>query len=133
MEKSIEEKNKSCSNCCETIKECACLRNKCTMCGKPVGNITFVVCDDCWDKYPLNTSKPKPMKDKFEEWYKENERTFHCGHYDDKQIAHSAWLAANTLHQQALKEILQSIDNTYGRGHITKLINKIAKENNIEL
>lgn len=26
------------------------MRNKCNTCGKPVGNITFSVCDECWDK-----------------------------------------------------------------------------------
>jgi len=39
-----------CPNCQETKKECACMRNKCNTCGKPVGNITFSVCDECWDK-----------------------------------------------------------------------------------
>ena len=38
-----------CPNCKETTKECACMRNKCIKCGQPVGNITFTVCDDCWD------------------------------------------------------------------------------------
>ena len=42
-----------CPNCKETVKECACMRNICYKCGKPVGNITFTVCDECWDiKYP---------------------------------------------------------------------------------
>lgn len=39
-----------CPNCKETVKECACMRNKCHRCGAPVGNITFSVCDECWDK-----------------------------------------------------------------------------------
>jgi transcriptional regulator with XRE-family HTH domain len=39
-----------CPNCKETNSECACIRNKCIRCGDPVGNITFTVCDDCWDK-----------------------------------------------------------------------------------
>ena len=44
---------KPCPNCKETKKECACMRNICHKCGKPVGNITFTICDDCWDiKYP---------------------------------------------------------------------------------
>jgi len=38
-----------CPNCGEEVGECACMRNKCIECGKPVGNITFAVCDDCWD------------------------------------------------------------------------------------
>ena len=44
------DKLKPCSNCKETVEECACMRNICIECGKPVGNITFTVCDDCWDK-----------------------------------------------------------------------------------
>jgi len=42
--------DKKCPNCGEPRGECACMRNKCIDCGKPVGNITFSVCDDCWDK-----------------------------------------------------------------------------------
>jgi hypothetical protein len=42
--------NKKCSNCGETRKKCACMRNICVDCGKPVGNITFTACDDCFDK-----------------------------------------------------------------------------------
>ena len=38
-----------CRNCNELIIECACKRNKCIECEKPVGNITFTVCDTCWD------------------------------------------------------------------------------------
>lgn len=41
--------NEPCSNCRETTKQCACMRNKCVKCGKPVGNITFTICDECWD------------------------------------------------------------------------------------
>lgn len=37
-----------CPNCKETVDECACMRNKCNRCKKPVGNITFSVCDECW-------------------------------------------------------------------------------------
>jgi predicted amidophosphoribosyltransferase len=39
-----------CPNCKESIKPCACMRNICQDCGKPVGNITFTVCDKCWEK-----------------------------------------------------------------------------------
>lgn len=39
-----------CPNCKETKQPCACMRNICHKCGEPVGNITFTVCDDCWDK-----------------------------------------------------------------------------------
>lgn len=52
MTKSIEKE--PCSNCKETVKECACIRNKCNECELPVGNITFTVCDTCWDKSRKN-------------------------------------------------------------------------------
>ena len=42
----------ACPNCQERKVVCACLRNTCFQCGKPVGNITFTVCDECWDKPP---------------------------------------------------------------------------------
>jgi hypothetical protein len=42
----------ACPNCNERKVVCACLRNTCIQCGKPVGNITFTVCDECWDKPP---------------------------------------------------------------------------------
>lgn len=32
------------------------------------------------------------MEKEFEKWYKQNERRFHCGHFDEKQIAYSAWI-----------------------------------------
>ncbi len=38
-----------CPNCKETIEQCACMRNICHKCGKPIGNITFTICDECWD------------------------------------------------------------------------------------
>jgi len=41
---------KPCPNCKEKKKKCACMKNKCIKCGEPVGNITFTVCDECWDK-----------------------------------------------------------------------------------
>ena len=41
---------KECPNCGETNDPCACMRNKCVRCGEPVGNITFTICDDCWEK-----------------------------------------------------------------------------------
>ena len=44
-----------CPNCKEelmdnhTLKlDCACMKNLCNRCGKPVGNITFSYCEDCW-------------------------------------------------------------------------------------
>lgn len=43
--------NGICPNCGEIDNgNCACMRNKCIKCGNPVGNVTFTVCDECWDK-----------------------------------------------------------------------------------
>lgn len=39
----------ACPNCKETKQPCACMRAKCIRCGRPIGNITFTVCDDCWE------------------------------------------------------------------------------------
>lgn len=47
-EKLKTEKTK-CPNCKESQPPCKCLRNICMRCGESVGNITFTVCDDCWD------------------------------------------------------------------------------------
>jgi len=74
-----------CPNCKETdLDNCGCIRNKCIKCGEPVGNITFTVCDKCWniDK-SMNTDKLKEIRDKHEiiideviseirEWVKDN-------------------------------------------------------------
>lgn len=41
-----------CPNCKEPLGTiCACFRNICIDCGKPVGNITFTVCDACWNTH----------------------------------------------------------------------------------
>lgn len=50
----------ACPNCGETVKECACMRSKCVECGAPVGNITFTVCDECWDKEIERRKKWQP-------------------------------------------------------------------------
>jgi len=52
----------ACPNCQERKVVCACLRNTCFQCGKPVGNITFTVCDECWDKPPNGQSSGAPDK-----------------------------------------------------------------------
>lgn len=49
-----------CLNCGELVKECACWRNRCIICGAPVGNITFTACDDCWDKKLAKTKTVDP-------------------------------------------------------------------------
>ena len=46
-----------CPNCQEPTGQCVCIRNKCIRCGEPVGNITFTVCDDCWEKEHPDQSK----------------------------------------------------------------------------
>lgn len=46
--------NKPCSNCEETQDPCACMRNHCLWCGKPVGNITFTCCDDCFNEIEID-------------------------------------------------------------------------------
>lgn len=55
-----------CPNCKEAEDVCACLRNKCHLCGNPVGNITFTICDDCWGKefpQPILKKQVKQMED----------------------------------------------------------------------
>lgn len=32
------------------------------------------------------------MEELFDKWYEENQRRFHCGQFDEKQIAYSAYL-----------------------------------------
>ena len=50
----------ACPNCKEHGEECACMRSKCIECGAPVGNITFTVCDKCWDKEIERRKKWQP-------------------------------------------------------------------------
>jgi len=51
---------KPCPNCQETVWNCACMRNICLKCKEPIGNITFTVCDECWDKNTM----PSPSLEK---------------------------------------------------------------------
>ncbi len=49
-----------CPNCKKPANgNCDCMKNKCDSCGKPVGNITFTVCDKCWDAEHKEPEKPK--------------------------------------------------------------------------
>ena len=41
---------------------------------------------------------------KFEDWYKEQQRRFHCGHFDEKQIALSAYIEGG----ESMKKIIES-------------------------
>lgn len=75
----LTERSEPCGNCKETIKECACMRNICFKCNKPVGNITFSVCDECWNiLHPpknnsakeLLASQPPVMEGNSEDVYK---------------------------------------------------------------
>lgn len=65
----MDNKIEYCLNCKEPLNtECACLRNKCLQCGEPVGNITFTVCDNCWDKlYPDKTDSQPEIEETQEE------------------------------------------------------------------
>ena len=47
--------DETCQNCGETNIDCACIRNKCIICGAAVGNITFTRCDAHW----TNSSTPE--------------------------------------------------------------------------
>lgn len=42
-------KKEPCANCKENNVVCKCIKNICYKCGYSVGNITFSVCDECWD------------------------------------------------------------------------------------
>ena len=42
--------DEKCQNYGETNIECACMQNKCRICGESVGNITFTRCDAHWEK-----------------------------------------------------------------------------------
>ncbi len=59
-----------CLNCGETVDPCACIRNKCVKCGEPVGNITFTICDKCWDNEHISRQQPiqQPIKLKTDKW-----------------------------------------------------------------
>lgn len=42
--------NELCPNCKKELNDnCDCMKNLCRKCDNPVGNITFTVCDECWD------------------------------------------------------------------------------------
>ena len=66
-----ESEEVKCPNCKETQIPCACMRNICKDCGKPVCNITFTVCDECWDK---QFKKPIPFD--YEKWKIEKMKEF---------------------------------------------------------
>jgi hypothetical protein len=40
-----------CPNCKKpNNNNCDCMKNICLLCNKPIGNITFTICDECWDR-----------------------------------------------------------------------------------
>jgi hypothetical protein len=53
-----------CPNCGENADgNCACIQNTCCSCGKPVGNVTFTVCDECWGaEHPNEKDQPPEVK-----------------------------------------------------------------------
>ncbi len=63
-----------CSNCGETVVMCACIRNLCHRCGNSVGNVTFSICDDCWDYditfERINNKKSEPSHDELIDMWK---------------------------------------------------------------
>ena len=69
---SVVSQGEPCSNCKETINPCACMRNICRKCGKPVGNITFAICDECWNAEFPNSPK-QSQGEKREVFEKERE------------------------------------------------------------
>lgn len=88
-EKPVEShEEEPCPNCKETQSECACMRNICIRCGNPVGNITFTLCDDCWD-IDLRKNKPAGKPD-FEKMAEEsyNKHVSICSRAKDLIIDH---------------------------------------------
>ena len=71
------------------------------------------------------------MKDKFEEII-ERECFVYLGQGKEKSIKHAAE-RCNTLHQQAMKDILNKISNSPRNIDLQFTLKEIAKENNIEL
>ena len=67
---------KACPNCNEVTDLCACLRNTCHHCGKPVGNVTFTVCDDCWPSI-VPPSQPSPSADEMLDWLESDNENWH--------------------------------------------------------
>jgi len=46
----------------------------------------------------------KPDYETFEQWFQENQRRFHCGHYTPEDIAYSAFLAGYELAKKETDE-----------------------------
>ena len=69
----VEKPCSECPNCYETNLVCACLRNKCVKCGNPVGNITFTVCDKCWNKEYKENNLIQKQEIKYNEEMKNKE------------------------------------------------------------
>jgi len=54
------------------------------------------------------------MEQEFLDWYESSESTFHCGQFDEKQIAYSAWLEGKRTKDeipQTKEELLDCIQN----------------------
>ncbi|MFW6246777.1 MAG: hypothetical protein ACOC22_01180 [bacterium] len=70
------EQPEPCSNCKETVEVCACMRNICNDRGEPVSNVTFSVCDECYNK----GSRERKIK-KLENSFNEVEHKLKTEHY----------------------------------------------------
>lgn len=55
-----------CPNCKDIVRPCQCTKNICRSCSGPVGNVTFTVCGDCWDKQ-FEEKDSKILAKEFEE------------------------------------------------------------------
>lgn len=86
-----------CPNCKETVKECACMRNKCGRCGGPVGNITFSVCDECWDK--VKPAAPDSAAGGEDKWSKL--QNLYKLMFDDKGLSDETGLAIMKIMSEA--------------------------------
>lgn len=58
------------------------------------------------------------MEQEFEKWYENNQKGFHSGQFDEKQIAYAAWLEG---HRQSLTvEDIEDIVNVFSDDIVTK-------------
>ena len=110
-----------CPNCNEPRGNCACMRNICIKCGKPVGNITFTVCDDCWDKeHPAPKVRTKlKMSEKDLELEKKYRANFLWGKEDDLSVL--LYEFANGTTEEYIEQVYKSI-LTFHKSEEVKLL-----------
>lgn len=98
-----------CSNCKENINPCACMRNECVKCKKPVGNITFSVCDECWDSE--HPKLPKAARDGVTE--EVIRKAFALG--ESWGVTYSTWFVPNEKqHEDKVKAAITLLTNLNG-------------------